>query len=139
MRKDDMKKTLFTAAVMVALVGCSKSSSDRMGSAADREVGTSTSSTADTTSIRQNTLTVTNDASGISGSGSIESANSGAAAGSIQTPPPPTTSDTTIINQNSSTTTDQSGQGSAGASASGTFDVTPAPSQPSEPAQPQQQ
>src|SRR5213075_2801955 len=80
----DMKKSLLAVAVLMALVGCSKSNSDRMGTSADRETGASASSTADTTSIRQRSVSTTNDSSGISGSGSIHSANSGEAAGSLE-------------------------------------------------------
>jgi hypothetical protein len=88
-----MKKSFFATALLVTLVGCSKSDTDRMGTAAERDTGTSASSTADTTSIRQRSMTATNDSSGISGSGSVTSANSGAAAGSLEStnniPQPP--------------------------------------------------
>ena len=76
-----MKKSLFATALVVALVGCGQSSDDRMGSAASTE--TDVSASRSQTEIRQQS-TLTNDASGISGSGSIESANSGAAAGSLE-------------------------------------------------------
>jgi hypothetical protein len=92
-----MKKYLFTAACVVALVGCTKSNSDRMGSAASRESGSATSSTADTTSIRPHSSNPDN-GNTISGSGSIESANSGASVGPLDTP---LTTPTTSTNNNS--------------------------------------
>lgn len=84
-RNDDMKKSLFMTAVLVALVGCSKSNSSRMGGPAARESETVTSSTADTTSVRAEPMDVTKDVGDKSGSGSIREGLSGAAAGSIDT------------------------------------------------------
>jgi hypothetical protein len=106
-RNDDMKKSLFMTAVLVAaLVGCSKSNSSRMGGPATRESETVTSSTADTTSVRAEPMDVTKDVGDKSGSGSISEGLSGAAAGSVDTAR--TTAPTSQGQDNPNTTGDRS-------------------------------
>jgi hypothetical protein len=134
-----MKKYLMTAAVIVALVGCGKSGSRRMGTAGSSETGSSADVTVQNTSITTN--------SEIS---SVEAARTGAAAGSVDSSASSTTivtppADGTDVSITKETTTIQQNSGAPGESKSGTYDSADGTSvnvnieQQAQPPQPQQQ
>ena len=119
-----MKKSLFATALLVALVGCSKSADETMGAAAPAESGASASSS---TEIRQETI-VTNDPP-------IESSSSRTDV-TIQAPD-------AIVTQpgqpNVIITPPAPAQGSAGGSVSADVDINTQPAQPAQPDQSQDQ
>ena len=121
-----MKKSLFATALLVALVGCSKSTDETMGTAAPAESGSSVSTS---TEIRRETI-VTNDPARIESSRTDVTITPPAQPDVVVTPP----AQTDVIN-----TPPAPAQGSPGASVSADVDINTQPAQPAQPDQSQNQ